>query len=94
MIGSKDLHTGRDLRVAANRNPNHIENDAVAVYEDVGAKMNVVAVVAVEWRPDDGSLADGPPGAGLYPIRVVTLFAGATTTICRVRLDGVSTAAA
>ena len=58
MVGGVDLRRGPDLGAVADRDFNHVENDAVEVEEDAVAETDVVAIVAVEGRSDDGVLAD------------------------------------
>jgi hypothetical protein len=58
MVGGVDLHGWSDLGAGADLDGDDVEDDAVEVEKDVLPQANVVAVVAEEWRPDDGAVSD------------------------------------
>ena len=58
MIGGVDLHRRPDLGAVADHDLDHVEDDAVEIQEHAVAEADVVAVVAMKRRTDDGVLAD------------------------------------
>src|SRR5712671_2054538 len=58
MVGGVDLRRGSDLGAIADRDLDHIEDDAIEIQEHPVAEADVVAVVAKERRADHGSSAD------------------------------------
>src|SRR3546814_8401132 len=59
MIGGQDLHARADLSLVTDGDRDDVQDHAVEVEEDMRAEADVEAVVAVERRADDASLADG-----------------------------------
>ncbi len=70
MGGGVDLHRRAEHRPRADAHRTHVEHDTVEVHVDARAGVDVVAVVAVEWRLEvDGGIGvgqqlghDGPVG--------------------------------
>ncbi len=52
MVGGVELHRRPDLRAGADVHLDHIENHTVEIEKGAFAQVDVVAVVAVERRPD------------------------------------------
>src|SRR5262245_17670420 len=58
MVRSINLHGGADLGTIADRHLDDVKDDAIEVEEDAVAEADVVAIVAMKWRPDHGIDAD------------------------------------
>ena len=58
MVGREDLHSRPDLGTIADRYLDDIEDHAVEVQENARAEADVEAVVAVERRPDHGTISN------------------------------------
>ena len=59
VIGRVDLDTRTNLRSRADIDSSNVENHAIEVEKYIFAKIDIVAIVTIEGRPDHGSLADG-----------------------------------
>jgi hypothetical protein len=72
-VRRQDLHAGYDLRHVAERDGNHIENDAVEIEEYAG-ETNVEAIVAMKGADGSSSparLRRGAPGGIDIAVRAV-----------------------
>ena len=59
VIGRVDMDTRTNLRSRADVDSTNVENHAIEVEKYIFAKVDIVAIVTMEGRPDHGSLADG-----------------------------------
>ena len=64
VVRGEDLDARPDLRARTDRHRDHVEDHAAEVEERLRAERDVVAVVAMEWRPDHRLRADAAEMGG------------------------------
>ena len=58
MIGRQNLNAGSDLRCIPYGHPDHIEDHAVEIQKHAAAQMDIISIVAVEWRSYRGRIPE------------------------------------